>query len=936
MKELKEFDIVIIGAGVIGSFVARHLSRFNLKTALLEKEEDICCGVSKAHTAIVHCGYSGKPGSIKAKMTVRANENFHKVCEDLDVEFDRCGSIITAKADKGLEKLLEKLKRGKENGVKGLKLLNREETLKIEPNISDDVIASVYAPQTGVADPWEYCHAAVENALDNGLELFLNNEVISLRYEDNENSSIFIQTSNNNFRTKYLINCAGLYSDEINNMLEKPFFKIKPRKGEYIVLDKSVRKHINGFIFQAREENGPKGVIISPTIHGNLIIGPSTEDIEDKEDRSNTIKGLEYIEEISKLSVKDIPYNAKISYFSGIRPRPNLIKVNEFGETEVYEDKVKDFIINRGKINRNFINVSGIKSPGFTCADEIGKYVFDIILSDYNLDSYKYIIKKNFKTKRRKSEKIKDLSYKKLNNLINKNPNYGEVICICNKVSKNEILDAINRTVGKSTIDGIKRRTTACMGKCHGSRCKDKIEKIIKENRKKEKKLLNNKDKIFKNDFTTDIRKEFDTIIVGGGIAGISAAINLSKKGIRNIALIDREENLGGILNQCVHYGFGLKYLGENFTGIDYANYFKKELKKLTNSRKIKVYNNTEVESLKKLKEDEIGVRIINTRESKILKAKTIILATGCIEKHIGQIYLNRNRIKGIFTAGEAQKRINCYGEKIGKKVVIIGSGDIGMIMARRLTMEGVKVLAIIEKSGNISGLLKNKIECCDFFGIPIELNSEIKTILGRDRVMGIVYKKDFRTIKLECDTLITSIGLIPDNSLLEENLNINGNNRIFKLGNSEYVHDLVDDICLEAENISNDIYLYLEKGIKKKSKNVKKICSNKQEYDYICTICPRGCNMKISNDKIKGNKCKKGEEFFKKSDNRNRMHITTTIAIRNSQYERAFIRTLDPVIKEEFKNTLKLIKNIIIKQKYEKYELKLENGVRVKVSYLD
>ena len=479
----KQVDIVIIGAGVIGSFVSRHMMKKNLKVVVLEKEEDLCCGISKAHTAIVHCGYNGKLGAEKGKITTRANENFHKVCEELDTEFIRCGSLITAKGKDGIKKIKDKIKVGKSNGVKELYFLNREESLKIEPNLGDEVIASGYAKTTGIADPFLYCVKAMENALDNGAELYLNTYVKDIEKIGDK----FLVTSKDiDFISRHVINCAGLYSDEVNNMIEEPFFEIKPRKGEYIVLDKDKEKNVNHVMFQANEEDDMKGIILVPTVHGNVLLGPSAKDVEDKADTSTSIEGLKLVVKSCRRSLKNLDIDKVIATFSGNRPRPNWIELNEEGEYQESEDKVKDFIIERGKINKNFINVAGIKSPGFTCADEIGKMVAGMVFSDYN------DLKCNldFSPRVKKRIKMKKLSPSEKEKTIEENPDYGEIICKCNKITKGEIIDSIKRNAGARDLGGVKRRTSALMGKCQGSRCVEKIEEILeKESNKDEKQV---------------------------------------------------------------------------------------------------------------------------------------------------------------------------------------------------------------------------------------------------------------------------------------------------------------------------------------------------------------------------------------------------------------------------------------------------------------
>lgn len=861
------YDVLIIGAGVIGSFVARHLAKKQLRLAVLERENDAGSGVSKAHTAIVHSGYSAKPGSLKADMTVRANRNFASVCEELGVAFEQCGSIMTAKSEGGLRKINEKYNRGTANGVQGLALLNREETLRIEPNITEDVIASIYAPTTGVADPWEYCNAAIENAVDNGAEFYLNHPVTDIRYEKN---TIVVYSDHRCFTAGHVINCAGLYADEINNMVEEPFFQIAPRKGEYIILDKTARRHVNGFIFQGRGPDEPKGVIVSPTVHGNLMIGPSSEDSAQKDDRSSTIAALTHIPKIAGYSVQDIPFDRTISYFTGMRPRPNWLRYNDQGKLETYEDEVKDFIITRGKNNPHFINVAGIKSPGFTCADEIGQYIVTMIASDRILQD------KEKQKKRRKPVHTARLDDETLNRLVAKRPDYGEILCHCNHITRGELIDAVQRSVGATDLDGIKRRTTATMGKCHGSRCRDKIQTVLDE-------LLAKKEE------PSTLRTEqsvpappYHSVIIGGGIAGLSVTLQLIEQGIERIALIERDGTLGGILNQCIHKGFGVKYLGENLTGPEYLSRFLDRIRtarKHNPHQRLDIYQNTEALSLH-TGNGASFVRILNRSGLHRLQTDTIVETTGCIERHIGQIFLNRNRVSGIYTAGEAQKLINLKGKQLGTRAVILGTGDIGLIMARRLHLEGITVVAILEQKDSISGLRRNKVDCADLYGIPLIRNAQTETVYGKHTVKGIAYRKDGILHDIACDLLITSVGLEPDTSLeTSEKSSIEGSAALFRLGNVDYVHDLVDDIALEAEQMARNIADYLAGEPKKEVTR----CGSQErndasDYDLVCTVCPESCLLRYQGDRIIGHRCPKGKEYALRQRTERSVELTTMI----------------------------------------------------------
>ncbi len=466
------YDVIIIGAGVVGAFVARNLSKYTLKVAVIERHNDVCMEATKANSAIVHSGYNGKKGALKTDMTIRANENFHVVCEELDVEFSRCGSLMIAIDKKGEKKVREKYERGLENGVKGICILSREEVLEREPNINPEVTMALYAPTTGIVNPWAFGIAAMENAVDHGVEVFLNQEVCGV--DKMENGTYLIRTNDKTYTTRYVINCAGLQSDFVHTMVAKPTFRIAPRRGEYFVLDTNTH-HIGHVIFQGRGEDSPKGVIVVPTVAGNILVGPSTEDVFGAYNTKTSREKLETIKEVSENSVRNLPFDKVIRQFAGIRPRPQLCIENpETGEVEYFEDDVKDFILGEVDGAENFLNCAGIKSPGLTCADEIGKYITDCIAKKEVLQE-----NPNYNKKRRPLARIKDATMEERQALVLQNPQYGHMICRCQQISEGEIVDAIHRSVGATTIDGVKRRVGTSLGRCQGGFCTSEVLRIL-------------------------------------------------------------------------------------------------------------------------------------------------------------------------------------------------------------------------------------------------------------------------------------------------------------------------------------------------------------------------------------------------------------------------------------------------------------------------
>jgi glycerol-3-phosphate dehydrogenase len=467
----QKFDAVVIGGGVIGAFVARHLTKTQMSVAILEKNSDICCEGTRANTAIVHSGYSGKPGTLKAQLTVRANENFHNVCDDLQVEFERCGSLMVVTNEKGISKIQDKFERGLENGVKGLRIISREEALEMEPNINPDVAAALYSPATGVVNPWELGIAAIENAVAGGAKLFLKTKVLAIKKRKN---GYLLHTSSGDFKARYVINCAGLYSDEINDMVNEPFFAVMPRRGDYYLLDTQARGLVSRVIFTARGDDDPKGIIVAPTVHGNILLGPTAVDIEDKGDNATTDEGLATIRKEVSNTVLNVPFDMIIRSFSGVRARPAwLLKDPETGELSRYENDVKDFII--GEESEGFFNAAGIKSPGLTCADEIGQYVAGMVVAKMDNPQPN----ENFNPRRKEVARFAAASLEQQQALIEQDKNYGKIICRCRKITEAEIIDAIRRNAGATSLDGVKRRAGTGLGRCQGGFCAEKVLRIL-------------------------------------------------------------------------------------------------------------------------------------------------------------------------------------------------------------------------------------------------------------------------------------------------------------------------------------------------------------------------------------------------------------------------------------------------------------------------
>ena len=449
------YDVIIIGAGVTGAAVARELSRYETNVCVLEKEEDVCCGTSKANSAIIHAGYDCEPGSNMARMNVRGNAMMDDLCRDLDIPFKRNGSLVVCIHEELLPGLKELYDRGVKNGVPGMKLLTREEALAMEPNISDDVKGALYAETAGIICPFKLNIAMAENANQNGVDFRFNTCVEKLTREDD--GLWHIRTNNGEYTAKYVVNAAGVYADVFHNMVSEQKINIIERRGEYYLLDRTVGDHVSHTIFPQPTKYG-KGILVAPTVHGNLLVGPTAIDQEDKEATNTTPRGLSEIAEKASENVRNLPLRSVITSFSGLR---------------AHEDH-HEFILGEVSDAPHFIDCAGIESPGLTSSPAIGEYIGNLLRDKMGLTE-----KANWISTRKDVLDPKKLSIEERNELIRKNPAYGQIICRCESVTEGEILDAIHRPLGARSLDGVKRRTRAGMGRCQAGFCSPRVMDIL-------------------------------------------------------------------------------------------------------------------------------------------------------------------------------------------------------------------------------------------------------------------------------------------------------------------------------------------------------------------------------------------------------------------------------------------------------------------------
>ncbi|MCR3758126.1 NAD(P)/FAD-dependent oxidoreductase [Clostridium felsineum] len=448
------YDVAIIGAGVIGCSIFRELTKYNLKVVVLEKERDVSMGTSKANSAIVHAGYDPEEGTLMAKYNVKGNEMFEELCKELSVPFKRNGSLVLAFDREDMSKVKHLYENGTKLGVKGLKILNKAEVLDMEPNLNEEIEGALYAPTGGIVGPFEYTIALAENGVQNDGEIKLKKEVVSIK---KDGTFKILTKDGETIEAKFVINAAGVYADKIHNLICKESFKISPRSGEYFVMDKSQGNVVSHTIFQCPSKLG-KGVLITPTVHGNLLVGPDARDVEDKEDLGTISEGLNQVREASMRSTKEVNFRESIRNFAGLRANPDT----------------GDFIVEENDEVKGFIDVAGMKSPGLSSAPAIALDVVNIL----NAAGCSLEKKENFINKREQIH-FMELAPEEKAELIKKNDMYGRIICRCESITEGEIVAAIKRSFGVLSLDGIKRRCRPGMGRCQGGFCGPRVQEII-------------------------------------------------------------------------------------------------------------------------------------------------------------------------------------------------------------------------------------------------------------------------------------------------------------------------------------------------------------------------------------------------------------------------------------------------------------------------
>lgn len=829
------FDVVVVGAGIAGCTAARELARYDLSICVLEAGNDIACGATRANSAIVHAGFDPVPGTRKARFNVEGSKAYPCWCDELGVQFRRNGSMVLAFDDEGRLKLDELVRRADANGVEGVRIVSGSRAREMEPNVSPEVACALVAPTGGIVDPYGFAFAAAENACGNGVRFLFNHRVERIVRVD---GGFDLEASGERFFAQAVVNAAGLFADELNNMISANCFSITPRRGEYYLYDTEYATTFEHTMFQVPGPLG-KGVLVTPTIHGNMLIGPNSVSQASKTDLSTTQEGLADIVERARRTWPAASPRGAITNFAGLRAA---------GESG-------DFVIGEAADAPGFFNIACFESPGLTSAPAVATFIASQVAARLGADG-----NPSFNPRRAPQLPFTAMTDEQRERAIASDPAFGHVVCRCCEVTEAEVVRALHGPLPVLSLDAIKWRTGATMGRCHGGFCSPELVEIMSrelgcspdaiDKRLPGSRMITSaradyvelareggnpskgkaREEAGARHAASDVRRSelgarariegsFDVVVIGGGAAGMAAAVSARRAGAARVAMVDCEERPGGVLKQCVHNGFGLHRMKAELTGPEYA---AQEEQAVIDAGVACEYG----VSVLHIDDEGAGKLVVGTRFGAELffHAKAVVLATGSRERGLGALGIAGARPSGVYTAGCAQNFMNLQGLVPGSTAVVLGSGDIGLIMARRMSLSGIKVLGVYELMPFSSGLRRNIVQCLDDFGIPLHLSRTVVRLEGETRLNAVVVvdvdPATRRPIegteeRIPCDTLVLSCGLIPENevaktagvalspitggAIVDERL-ATSTPGIFACGNALHVHDLADFASEEGE----------------------------------------------------------------------------------------------------------------------------------------
>lgn len=743
----ESFDIAVIGAGAVGSAIARELSRYQLRVALVESNPDVGMGTSKASTAIWHTGYDAKPGSLEAQLLKRSYALMDKYLPEANIAYERLGGLLIAWNQEQFETLPKLLKQAHDNGEFDVKIISADEIRVREPNINQGALGGLFVPGEGILCTFSVPLAFAYQAVLNGVELFLNfqvNEIQPLTVDGGRWSIVNGQSSIN---ARYIVNAAGLFSDEINAQFGYDQFTVTPRRGQLIVYDKMARPLINHVLLPVPTSK-TKGVLISPTVYGNILLGPTAEDLPDKTATETTADGLKFLQDKGRDILPQLLDEEVTATYSGLRAAT---------EHSDYQIEMR--------AEQKYLCVGGIRSTGISAAMGIAEYAVEL-LRDAGLELQ---LKDEFKLVKLPSIGQADVRPHQDAEMIAGNPHYAEMVCHCERVSRGELADAMRAPIPATTVDGLRRRTRASQGRCQGFNCHAALLKILSH----EKDLTG-----FHMGRSSSAESEMkpvrsitkDVVIVGAGPAGLSAAIELKRQGIKNILVVDREPEAGGMPRFCHHTGFGREDLWRMWLGPKYAKYYRD----LADKMDVEVRTSTTIlrwgESAKE-HEDSRSLNFTSPQGTGAIDAQAVLLATGVRERPRAARMIPGTRPQGIFTTGSLQRFVYQEHLPVGNRAVIVGAEVVSLSALMTLNHAGVRCMMMVteESAHQIEfPYIVVKWAVADILTrTPIITHARVTNIFGHKRVEGIeLTHASGQTEIVDCDTVIFTGNWIPENEI--------------------------------------------------------------------------------------------------------------------------------------------------------------------------
>ncbi len=809
------FDVAVVGGGVVGCAVLRELARYRLRLLLLEKEADVAEGVSKANSGVIHAGFNVPPGTLKARTNVAGLKRIYALAAELGVPHRRTGKLVVALDRSGFARLGELREQGDRNGAPGLSLVDADAIRAIAPGVRGD--RALYSAETGIVSPYELTIALAESARRNGAAVVLEAGVTAVAVRG---EIFFLSTPKGEFAARWVVNAAGLFAEDVAALAGLRAARVRPFRGEYLISDKEAGRALRMPVYPVPpRDDSFLGVHLTPTMEGNVLLGPSSELVGDKRDTASTAAVAERLRSEAFALVPDLSCFPFIHAYAGIRP------------------KLADFVIEESPARPRWIDLFGIESPGLTAAPAIAEMVAGIVGAKEDLE-----LRKDFEPGLPRSGRFAHADDEARARRVIGDRAWGEMVCRCEHVTRAEVLAALRSPFGPRTLDAIKRRTRCGMGRCQGGFCTPRLVDILEgeglapeeiAKRGKGSGLFYGRLKsprtpllqreapesrptpLLKRGEGGDLEVErHDVVVIGGGPAGLAAAIGARRAGASDVVVIERDPTPGGILNQCIHDGFGLFLYKETISGPEYAERLAEDAAR----EGVRFKTGTMVLDLG----PDRRLRVNSPEGYRILEAGAVVLAMGCRERTREMIGIPGTRPAGVFTAGAAQNLVNLHNVRIGNDAVILGSGDVGLIMARRLVFEGVRVRGVFEILPWPGGLERNVRQCLMDFSIPLELGATVIDVRGRERISSVVVARvdaSSRPVvgterEIPCDTLLLSVGLIPENELskragialspltggaeVDETLmtSVPG---IFSCGNVLHIHDVADWASFEG-----------------------------------------------------------------------------------------------------------------------------------------